>query len=69
MYYFYTPWKRQKTFGFLTFSGVWKWNIGLKWVKLQVYTIHFHKQLGQTPAIQVAYFFMFCGLERRLVVV
>ena len=21
MFYFYTPWKRQKTFGFLTFSG------------------------------------------------
>ena len=26
--HFYTPWKRQKTFGFLTFSGgieMWRW--------------------------------------------
>ena len=26
--HFYTPWKRQKTFGFLTFSGgieIWHW--------------------------------------------
>ena len=29
---FYTPWKFQKTFGFLTFSGGKKWNFGLKWV-------------------------------------
>ena len=33
MLYFYTPWKRQKTFVFLHFQGVKKWNIGLKWVK------------------------------------
>ena len=30
---FHTPWKHQKTRGFLTFSGVQKWNIRLKWVK------------------------------------
>ena len=30
---FYTPWKRQKIKGFLTFSGVKKGNIGMKWVK------------------------------------
>ena len=33
MFYLYTPWKPQKTFGFLTFSGVQKQNTGLKWVK------------------------------------
>ena len=44
MSHFYTPWKRQKTSGFLTFSGgiemevswrfqeVYKWNIGVKCV-------------------------------------
>ena len=30
MLQFYTPWKRQKTFGFLTFSGVQEWDIGVK---------------------------------------
>ena len=33
MFHFYTPWKRQKTLDFLTFSVVKKWNNGLKWVK------------------------------------
>ena len=32
MLHFYTLWKRQKTKGFLTFSGSKKWNIELKWV-------------------------------------
>ena len=36
MFRFYTPWKRQKTFGFLTFSGVQKRNIGLKYVELLI---------------------------------
>ena len=34
MAHFYTPWKRQKTYGFLTFSGgieIWHWT---KWVKM-----------------------------------
>ena len=32
--HFYTPWKRQETFGFLTFSGgIEMWHTGLKWVK------------------------------------
>ena len=31
--HFYTPWKRQKIFGFLTFQGVQKHDTGLKWVK------------------------------------
>ena len=31
---FFTPWKRQKTFGFLTFSGGIEWNTRLKWAKL-----------------------------------
>ena len=32
MSHFYTPWKRQKTFGFLTFSGGIEtgWDIGKK---------------------------------------
>ena len=34
MFHVYTPWKRQKTKCFLMFSGVQKWNIGLKWVKV-----------------------------------
>ena len=34
MSHFYTPWKRQKTSSFMTFSGGIKWNIGLKWVKI-----------------------------------
>ena len=34
MSHFYTPWKRQKTKGFLTFSGGIKiCDTGLKWVK------------------------------------
>ena len=33
MFLFYTPWKHQKTFGFLVFSGGKKWNIGQKLVK------------------------------------
>ena len=33
MLHFYTPWKRQKTRGLLTFSeSIGLWNIGLKWV-------------------------------------
>ena len=32
-YHFYTPWKRQNTNGFLTFSGVQKKNIGLNKLK------------------------------------
>ena len=38
MFYFYTPWKRQKTFGFLWFSDIFRGyrdGIGLKWVKKQ----------------------------------
>ena len=34
MSHFYTPWKRQKTFCFLTFSGGIEYDTGLKWVKL-----------------------------------
>ena len=34
MSYFYTPWKRHKTYGFLTFSGVI--DIGLKWVNYEI---------------------------------
>ena len=30
--HFYNPWKRQKTFGFLTFSGGIECDTGLKWV-------------------------------------
>ena len=30
IYHFYTPWKGQKTKGFLKFSGAWKWNIGIE---------------------------------------
>ena len=33
MFQFVTPWKRQKTRGFLKFQEVLKRNIGLKWVK------------------------------------
>ena len=29
----YTPWKRQKTYGFWRFQGVQKCDIGLKWVE------------------------------------
>ena len=32
MFHIFTPCKRQKTKGFLTFSGGIEWNIGLKWV-------------------------------------
>ena len=36
MFRFYTPLKRQKTFGFRTFSeGAYKWNIGLKLVEAE----------------------------------
>ena len=38
MFHFYTPWKHQKTGGF---QGVYKWNIGWKWVKLP-YFVKFH---------------------------
>ena len=34
MLHFYTHWKRQKTEGFLKFQGVWKWNIGVKYIDL-----------------------------------
>ena len=34
--HFYTPWKRQKTFGFLTLSGGIECGIGLKWVNVLV---------------------------------
>ena len=30
MFHFKTPWKHQKTFGFITYSRVWKKKIGLK---------------------------------------
>ena len=39
MSYFYTPWKRQKTFGFLTFSGgieMGHWREKDYWVFLQI---------------------------------
>ena len=33
MFHFYTPWKRHKNKGFLTFSGcIKKWSIELKWI-------------------------------------
>ena len=32
MFYFYTPWERQKTLGFLTFSGGIEMEHSLKWV-------------------------------------
>ena len=32
MSHFYTPWKCQKTYGFLTFPGCIKCDTGLKWV-------------------------------------
>ena len=34
MFHFYIP-RKQKTGGFLMFSGVQKWNIGWRWVNLQ----------------------------------
>ena len=36
MFHVYTPWKRQETKCFLMFSGVQKWNIDLKWIKVWV---------------------------------
>ena len=36
---FYTPWKHQKTFGFLVFfQGVWNKNFGYKWIKININT-------------------------------
>ena len=39
MFPFYTPWKRQKTFRFLMFSGSIEKNIGLKWINRNVFRI------------------------------
>ena len=36
MFHFYTPWKLK---GFLSFSGVYHWNIWLKWVKFKIETL------------------------------
>ena len=46
MSHFYTPWKRQKIFGFLTFSGsIVMWH-GLKWVKFELKEVkHLNKEL------------------------
>ena len=41
MFQLNTPWKRQKTRGILTFSGVQKWKIGLKWVQCFYYIVEF----------------------------
>ena len=35
--FFYTPWKHQKTRGFLMFSGVLKETSGMKWVKRNIF--------------------------------
>ena len=32
MSHFRAPWKRQKTYGFVTFSGGANWNIALNWI-------------------------------------
>ena len=42
---FYTPGKRRKTFGLLTFSGVIEMNIGLKWVKAS--SPLYHRDFGE----------------------
>ena len=42
MPHFYTPWKCQKTFSFLMFSGGWKWNIGVKKVNRKFVSKHSH---------------------------
>ena len=42
---FYTPCKRWKTFGLLTFSEVIEMNIGLKWVKASS-PLH-HRDFGE----------------------
>ena len=34
---YYTPWKRQKTFSFLTSSGAEKWSIRQEWVEVTLY--------------------------------
>ena len=41
VFHFYIPWKRQKTYGFLTFPGVIERNIGLKWVNVHFGCIAF----------------------------
>ena len=50
MFPFYTPWKYQKTYCFLCFQEVEKWNIGWKWVKIQ------HKEPGILEVVHIAFF-------------
>ena len=38
MFHFYTPWKRQKTFGFLKFPGGME--MGHKWINIANYQIY-----------------------------
>ena len=59
MFHFFTPWKRQETFGLLTFSGGIEWNIGLKRVKhsLRIFTGCTGFCASRTWPIKVNYFY------------
>ena len=46
---FDTPWKHQKTFGFLMLSGVSKETSGMKWVNDQANFLHADKHQSFLP--------------------
>ena len=55
MSHFYTPSERQKTYGFLTFSGGIESDIGLKWVNiLQEIIKILYKKLLKAITIEVS---------------
>ena len=66
--FFYTPWKCQKTSGFLTFSGGIEINVDLKWVKFRLdFSRHlsqrenwwFYRKNFQKPQTVMRDFFLF----------
>ena len=56
---FYTPWKHQKSKGFLVFSGVWNGNINQYWIKISFREIYysFYKKYHFPNTFRSTYFF------------
>ena len=52
MFLFYTSWKRQKTKGFLVFSGGINWNISKIWINLVSFRLNSLLKISQNLHLQ-----------------
>ena len=67
MFYFYTPWKRHETFGFLTFSGGTEMEHGSCLSVFDHFVGLSLKRLIHRAELEKTWKVLFCGLHKFLV--